>query len=108
MYGGHLSILINDPSIKDAEFTKMKLLDATLITEEGKEVNLGRPFYTGYGVGVTYAFDLTKLGITEDKFKLRVTTSLDGKMTTITGTFSVNGHFEIMDFEKDLDPGGKR
>ena len=102
-----LSFHISDPSIKNAEFTKMQLLRAVLITDSGQEIDLGRPYYTGYGIGVTYNFDLGKVGFTGDDFGLRITVSLDGKTTTITGKFTVQGHFEIRDMENDLDPSGK-
>jgi hypothetical protein len=104
VYGGHLSILINDPSVKDKDIEKMKLVDAILVTDTGREIDLGRPFYTGYGIGVTYAFDLGKVGFSGDDFGLRVTTRMGGKTTTITGKFSVHGHFQMNNMEQSLDP----
>jgi hypothetical protein len=85
----------------------MKLLAAVLVTDSGKEIDLGRPYFTGNGDGETFVFDLGKVGFTGDSFGLRVTVSMNGKTTTITGNFSVQGHFVIRNMENDLDPGGK-
>ena len=52
---------------------EMKVIDAVLITPQGKEVNLEKPYYIGYGDGVTYVFDLGKVGFKEGAFDLRGT-----------------------------------
>jgi hypothetical protein len=100
-----LSISISDKAIDDAEFKKMKLVDAILITESGKEIEICPPWSTTYGVGVTYWFKFQKLGFDDDKFGLRLVTELNGKKTTITGKFTVHGHFEIIDVIETLDHG---
>jgi hypothetical protein len=50
----------------------MRLTSAVLIAPSGKEFDLGKPYYTGYGIGVTYAFELGKIGFTGDQFGLRL------------------------------------
>ena len=83
---GVLSVQLADPAIKDADFRRIKLVEAVLITDAGKEIIL-QPWATNHGNGVTFLFKVKDSG---DHFSLRITTSLDGKATTITGRFHVH------------------
>jgi len=86
---GVLSVQLADPTIKDADFRRIKLVEAILITDAGKEIAL-KLWATNHGNGVTFLFKPKDSGFSGDRFELRITTSLDGKATTITGRFNVH------------------
>jgi len=60
-----------------------------------------------HGNGVTFLFKFKDIGFDDDSFGLHVTTSLDGKVTTITGKFAIHSHVKIIDVMDALDPGGR-
>jgi len=91
---GILNVLLDDPSIKDADFRKAKLIDAILITDDGKEIPL-KLWGVNHGVGVTFLFKLKDAGFDDNHFGLRVTVSLAGQTTTVSGKFTVHGHIKV-------------
>jgi hypothetical protein len=101
---GILNVLLDDPSIKDADFRTAKLVDAILVTDDGKEIPL-KLWGINHGVGVTFLFKLKDAGFDDDHFGLRVTVSLAGKTTTISGKFTVHGHIKVIDVMESLDHG---
>jgi hypothetical protein len=101
-----LSVQIDDPTIKDPEISRTKLIEAVLTTDSGKQIPL-KLWTTTHGVGVTFEFDLRYVGFSGDHFGLRVTTSLDGKVGMITGNFTIHGHTKVINVMDALDPGGK-
>jgi hypothetical protein len=103
---GTLSFQIKDPAIKDADFGRMKLVEAVLITDAGKQLPL-KLWGTNHGDGVTFLFRLNEVGFDDDHFGLRITTSLDGQVATITGNFTIHSHTKVIDVMDALDPGGK-
>jgi len=98
--GDALRIHLNDSSLKDADFKRIKVVDAVLTTEAGKQIDL-KLLSADYGGGVTFAF---KLNACNGHFGLRVTTSLDDRTTTITGKLWIHDVGKSISWQ-ELDHG---
>jgi hypothetical protein len=106
MENGILSVKLDDPAIKDADIRRTKLIEAVLITDEGRQIPL-KPWVVAPGDGITFMFKLGDVGFDGDHFGLRIVTSLDGKEATVTGTFTIHSHAKVSNLLDALDPGGK-
>jgi hypothetical protein len=100
---GILSVQLNDPAIKDADIRRTKLVEAVLTTDSGKQIPL-KLWGANYGDGVTFLFRIRDSGFDGHHFGLHVTTSLDGRAGTITGSFTVHDVGKLIGWH-DLDRG---
>ena len=101
---GILSVFAHDPKISPSDFEKATLLDAVLITDEGKQIPL-KLWGIEHGTGVTFDFKLKDIGFDEDHFGLRITFALAGRTNTISGKFTVRSHTQMIDVIESLDHG---
>ena len=98
--GDVLRVHLNDSSLNDADFKRMKVVEAVLATDAGKQIDL-KLWSTNYGDGVTFVF---KLNAGNGHFGLRITTSLDDHTTTITGKLWVHDVGKSISWQ-ELDHG---
>jgi hypothetical protein len=100
---GNLSVHFSDPAIVESALENQSVRDHTLvqallITDAGKQIPL-KLWITILGDGVTYNFRLKESDFDEDHFKLIITVNLTGRPQTMTGEYSVHGHFKIVSLD---------